>query len=872
MEATDPHRLAVFAAQALLSMLDDRDEVSIVRLNGPVSGEAPPPIEPLARNRTAMLRLLGGPIAAYKGQNTTCRSALEATQRLLNQAHRTNVAQVVLFLTDGACTPAATERPAPAAFLGGLRSHEEELFQFYLLRFQDPKLAASPELGELARLTGGDTVPIGSTDATAILHAFATALSRSQGYEAALLSPGSVQIAAHRGAKRVRLLSVARGASPPLGLSVHDYQGQPAPALGQPRQGVHRYQNREPFRFVALDYRPGTEPVTVRVTGAGNDWKAVALPEYRLFLEMKTFEGGCGPGRREAGGGMETGATACLVLDLVNETGVTVGGDALGRDLEAAVRVRRAGQPPEAAVELPAEPEGDRARFRLERARMEPGDWVFQPVVHLRLGESASRVTLRGRQRLLQVASSTVVPQPATLAFDRVRPGEEVRRNLALRGNFATTPAKLELRDRKDVPSCVTFELSGQPEGVAQPVTVGQVYTVALRVAPYCGPESIDVSVSTPLRLVFEPSAGGRYLPAAEIPVAFRLDYRIEPPREVVLKVQGGDAAEVTVPIGGNRQKDLALRAVLPDPRESTRWPGEDLELSFAGAGGAGAQEEDGTRAQTVILPRTGGAPLRLTGQARRCCPEGSYQTELGLLPAEASGYARGADPPQPLVVPVRVEVESAGFWACYGPRILLGLALLLLLLLIAYVINMFRHSHFLSADRVAEKLVPLSWTASGGTVDQRSSREVVLHMVRREIRWPSRVRAWLKANPLAFGLKGTYRETLELFLQPQRDNSSANLVAQRDFPDRLRRDPESYRGQLFAVAEGSVSFLGVPDSAHRICSMPLDGVRRAAPAVKRKPGEPEKPEVVNLKGQRILRHPEKWERREGLPAGWRIG
>jgi hypothetical protein len=337
-----------------------------------------------------------------------------------------------------------------------------------------------------------------------------------------------------------------------------------------------------------------------------------------------------------------------------------------------------------------------------------------------------------------------------------------------------------------------------------------------------------------------------------------------------VVKVRGGATQEVSVPIGGNRQKDLALKAVLPATRQSARWPGEDLVLSFAGEG-AEAEGEDGALTQTVALPRSAGAPLRLAAQAHRCCAGGSYRTELGLVPAAATGYARGAEPPAPLVVPVRVEVESAGFWACYGPRVLLALALLLLLLLIAYVVNMFRHSHFLTADRVAEKLAPLSWTGSGSTVDQRNSREAVLQMVRREIRWPARVKAWLQANPLAFGLKGAYRESLELFLQPQRDNSSALLVPARDFPDRLRRDPESFRGRLFVVAQGSVTFLGVPDAAHRLCQMTLDGARRPV-VVKRKPGEPEKPEVVPLKGQRILRHPEKWERREGLPAGWRIG
>ena len=44
MRQTDPNRLAVFAVRSILGMLDDRDEVSVVRLNAPRDGTLPPPI------------------------------------------------------------------------------------------------------------------------------------------------------------------------------------------------------------------------------------------------------------------------------------------------------------------------------------------------------------------------------------------------------------------------------------------------------------------------------------------------------------------------------------------------------------------------------------------------------------------------------------------------------------------------------------------------------------------------------------------------------------------------------------------------------------------------------------------------------------
>jgi hypothetical protein len=58
MKGTDPDRLGVFAVRSLVGMLDDRDEVSVVRLNGPRDGAPPPPIEPLRKNRKSIEQLL----------------------------------------------------------------------------------------------------------------------------------------------------------------------------------------------------------------------------------------------------------------------------------------------------------------------------------------------------------------------------------------------------------------------------------------------------------------------------------------------------------------------------------------------------------------------------------------------------------------------------------------------------------------------------------------------------------------------------------------------------------------------------------------------------------------------------------------------
>jgi Mg-chelatase subunit ChlD len=875
MQATDRDRLGVFAARSLVGMLDDRDELSVVRLNGPRDGAPPPPIEPLRKNRRQIEQLLDlkGEIAGYTAKYTPCRSALKAVRRLLDESYQPGVAQVVMLLTDGECTPRTEEEPPVEELLSGLRSQEEGRFQFYLLRFRGKKY--SPALVRLAERTGGQAIEADAGDPTSILHTFATALSRSQGYQSYLLSPRATHLAAHRGAERVRLLAIAPGPGPELSFAIRNTRGGASRMPGKPRADTHQYgPNGRVFRFAALDYSPDTEPVEVEIQGGGERWKVVALPEYRLAVRQSVRLGSCERPGGEAKS-VAVGESVCVIVELVNADGQVVGNEVTSGDLKAQVKVHRADRPAEQPLELPANQLATgQARFGLPRSHLEKGDYEFQPLVSLELSHGES-ITLRGAPNLLEVSSVEIQPQPARFDFKRLRPGDLAQSPWLLAGNFPKASGHLELGERADLPACVTAELSGVPEGKSQTITPGQGYNLVLRVSPYCGPQPIERAINTVLRLVLT-SDGGRQLPIVEVPLTFGLDYRIDVPRELTVKVRGGQAQDLPVTVGGNFQKKVSLRAVVAGPKEAEAWPedGDDLILGFAGDG---REQVLRGRGDDPLLSHDfsagpGAAPLRLRALPGRCCAAGSFETRLGLAPASGQPLPPGAQPPEPVVVPMRVEVEPAGFWACYGPRILAALATLLLLLLILYGINMFRNSTFLKPEALAAKLKPLAWTEYGEAVELDKSKNEVARLVRRALPLPRRIAAWLRSNPLRFGLPGgRYRETAQILLQANRDvaRSQILLLAEGDIQTRAESEPEGFRGRLYAIAAGKILFLAVPDAQGRLGSLVWqNGTMPAA-----LDGEPVQLRAVKLHKAKLLRPLEDWEPpEEGKAAGWQVG
>ncbi|HEX2642131.1 MAG TPA: hypothetical protein VHU81_04010, partial [Thermoanaerobaculia bacterium] len=692
----------------------------------------------------------------------------------------------------------------------------------------------------------------------------ARVLSRSQGYESYLLTPSAPGLAAHRGAERVRLLAVANGAGEPLRFRIQDRNGVSPSSLGQAQTGQHHYSQGKVYRFAALDYRPQQEPVTVEVEGAGSAWKVVALPEYRLAVRMSLRQGECeGQGGGPVGSAAEVGSTVCILAELVNAAGQPVSRDVSAGDLEARLEIRQAGR---ASTDVAINPlPGDQARFGVTRSHLEKGDYEFQPVVRLSLG-SGDKATLRGTPVSLQVASISIAAAPAQLDFGTLRPGMKAPRQIRWTGNFPPARAHLELRDRSEISACVTVELSGAAEGKAQVIEPDSQHWLTARVSPYCGPRSIQRAIQTSVSLVFE--EGDRRV---EVPVKLALDYRIQIPEELTIPVRAGESADVDVNIRGNFDGEVKLRAAFDGLDQAESWPEErdDLELGFAAERRGRLREaKGGPLAAEDFQVGSGAAPLRLRAVPSRCCGSGEYRTALALTPAASQKTPPGARPLEPARIPVRVRVEPAGAWACYGPRVLGGLAILLLLLLIAYLINMVRHSSFLHPETLATRLKPLVWTEFGDTVEQKSSKAEVLRRVRQELTPWKRALAWIQANPFAFGLPGgAYRETVELFLQPSRDLNRSQLVLQpvRGLQERIAKEPEAYAGRLFATATGGgVTFLAVPDSSARVSRLVwTDAAER----------ETERPKAVRLLKARLLRYLDALDLpQENEPAGWQVG
>jgi len=267
----------------------------------------------------------------------------------------------------------------------------------------------------------------------------------------------------------------------------------------------------------------------------------------------------------------------------------------------------------------------------------------------------------------------------------------------------------------------------------------------------------------------------------------------------------------------------------------------------------------------------TGAAPLRLRALPHRCCAGGTYETKIGLVPASSQPLPPGAGKLDPVVIPVRVEVEAAGIWACYGPRLLGLLAALLAILLLVYLYSMFRNSSFLKAEAVAARLQPLVWTGYGDAVEQKNTKGEVLRLAHRGLPLGHRAFNWLRANPLRFGLPGgRYQETVELFLQPHHDiaRSQISLVPERDLEKKLATQPESFTGRLFATAAGGVTFVAVPDKDGRISRLVQQNGFLAGAA-----DETAKPRAVKLRRAKLVRRLEDWEGyQEDAAAGWQVG
>lgn len=761
--SADSDRLAVFAVDSLMSLLDDSDEATVLRLGATADNEGPLPLASLATNRSNVRAALAldGKLAAYNAGNTDCAGGLAQASNTLNAAYRRGVPQVMIFLTDGACN---TGEINTAAFLSTVKSYSEEKnFKFYLLTF-----AGRPSTGQLAdlsRTTGGEKFSVTGDDPTEILEPFAKAVSRSQGYDAFVLTPSDTRLSAHKAARRVRLLAVAPGEGIALGMSLEANGPGTLPILeaGKTVTGTHRFKDGRPFRFVRAEYRPAGAAVKVSVNAGGASWKAIALPEYRLRLNTEVTAGAC----EQRGAPIESidvGGHACVTVSLTNENGTVLDAIDLGSRPEIGVAYAAPGTAP---TDLPAAPSGSQLTTSLTRRNLVGGDHVFRPYAVFSLGGAQARI--QGQPRTLQASSRQVLLEPRILTVGDILPGAAFIKSVTPGGAFPATNTRVTLNPPDSLPKCVKIVVAGVPLGQPFAFAAGNPLDIRVDVEGYCGPANIERALTSSLRFEFDSSSG---LPARELPLDGRVMYRISVPPVLQVVVDGGKyaAADFVVTTSASQPTKIPLR-ILRD----ANWPDADLALGFPSEEGR-VLEKDGT---PVSEGQVDSGRARLVAYADACCSAGEHTTRVAF-------GVEGGDPP--LYVPVKITVTGASLWACNGRRIIYGASGLLGVLLLAGIIRMIRHTHMINPKEL--RIRPMYREDGTGEPKPESTRKIEdvvtqLALALRKRSWP---RAWWSVKPFYTMIRGDYYHTVQIELSAKKaEIDSVSEVTTRELYQRVK-------------------------------------------------------------------------------------
>jgi hypothetical protein len=650
--AADPDRLAMFAVDSLIAMLDDADQAAVLRLNASSSEVDATQILPLASQRSAIESLLAldGTMAKYGGQSTPCKAGFEAAKRVLNAGYVPGYRQTFFFLTDGECTGGA---PALDAFYGGLQSAEAGLFQFYALTFKGR--AFSRELDSFVQKGGGQRYEVTGADPASILEAFAQALSRSQGYESYLIDPARAGVVpAHQASRRVRLLAVAPDAGTPLTLDLKPASKGELPRPIEASRDGSRFQfpGGRAFQWARLDYTASDADVLPSAQGAPN-WKIIALPEYRLRPDVVFFEGPCGSAAEPTIQSGSTGATVCAVVRVAGADGASVSAALARSGAEAALWMGPEGQAKRLAARFDERLDG----FTVERPPMDKGDYTARGVVQLRLGKGQLGPDVAGAAVTFGVGSQSVLLDPASFALGAMVPGDERHLAFTPAGNFPNLLARLEV-PANQLPSCVHVTIAGVQEGEEFALAAGQPSSLDVLIDPWCGAKSFQTSYDLQLRIL--PSGGG--LPPVLVPVTLALTSEVRftglDGAALPLSLTAGESGEVMFEISTNASKPLVFAL---HPRKG----GDDLSLFALDVANQKFELAPGTVFRQA---------LRVSTDA--CCGGGARALGYDLQvawPSGDGGFLRPTGLEDPTVT-IAATVTAAGTWACWGQTILLWL------------------------------------------------------------------------------------------------------------------------------------------------------------------------------------------------------
>jgi hypothetical protein len=284
---TDEDRLAILAAKLFVELLGDNDAVAIVgmnRLAKPAPGTKLTPLPP-SKFDFAQLDENGGKqaLAAYDWEETPCGGALKGAQTVLDDwsVQDPKARQVLLFMTDGACTDGV-----PPFSSWNPTSKMERSLQVQLVGFEGndftPTLKLyAPDDFHLIRKGRGDRL-------NDLVDTFATVFARAQGYAPIVVGPGMAPKTFAR-AERLRVLAVREKDAAPLAIDFLSKDGPRTPATFAPKSFLRT--GKKAFDYGVATIKPSAARITVDVSKGAH---ALLVPDYRgLHAELHLVTEAC---------------------------------------------------------------------------------------------------------------------------------------------------------------------------------------------------------------------------------------------------------------------------------------------------------------------------------------------------------------------------------------------------------------------------------------------------------------------------------------------------------------------------------------------------------------------------------------------------
>ena len=533
--------------------------------------------------------------------------------------------------------------------------------------------------------------------------------------------------------------------------------------------------------------------MSVDVVGGGGDWKLVAIPEYRLAVSTSMYAGACGANGDEVRS-VEVGTTGCLHIALVNAAGANVTADIASTGSIA--RVEYQGPTDSTSKTLNADWDPALGALVLERAAMGSGDHLFRPMVQLRF-DGKPAPPLWGGGRTIQSTSQAAVAEPASFDLGAVTPGDTIRRQFRVLGNFESATGQLVLPGLDGVPDCIDVMINDEPAGATLQVIPGQSYALVVKVAPFCGNTHFERDVAIGARIDFDVPADGKAMPAVALPVTLALDAEFALDERVEVQLTGGESADAVVSVRSNASRGAEFDVIVEPRDERVQWPaGRDLSI--------------GAPTSVVLGGPDGSASFVVPVSSTTCCGAGTNEARLVLRPREGSA--------KPIELTVVAGVAYAGVASCWGRRIGMGLGFLLLLALLHYLYRIRKNSIFIST-KILPGFVPLTWSAreyvakppSAKRQRDELSRTNQARLRREAASWGNRLGQWLKASPWSLGWfsKRRYRQCMQIVFPARATDPIECVHTHAGLGDRLMKgDCEGVAPGVYLVAPATLYVL----------------------------------------------------------------